>query len=331
MIGITGHGGYVPLYRVDRSAVASQQGANAPNETAVPARDENHVTMASEAADIALRRAGIDTSNLTGVFSASVTDRFAEHGLAAHVAYRIGATGDVRTADCRASRRASTDALLSAIDHVTARGTSALVVAADIVPAEPGHDEVATAGAGAGALVVEAEPTAPVAEVERQGSATTGFVERHRRHGEPAVSGDQKFEGLRGQETMTTAVSRAAGEGDEEAVDSGVVSVATERWARGVLDEGVKRHSTYEDVGDAGVAAFYLDLAHLLEMSSGGERTLAVACGAGGADALLLSVGESIPDEGLSVEQQVQSKEFVTYAKHLEYREAVDYQGVQMG
>jgi 3-hydroxy-3-methylglutaryl CoA synthase len=331
MVVVDGYGGYVPLYRVERDDVAAQTGGSASGETAVPARDENHVTMASEAAETALARADAGAGDLGAVVSASITDPFAEHGIAAHVAYRLQATGDVRTADLRSSGRAATDALLTARDFVRANDAPALVIAADVLPAEAGDDDAATAGAGAGAVVLAPDAEGSAASLQGVGQATTGFVERHRRHGEPAEGGDAKFEGQHG---FGPAVEQASGPA-LAAVDGqpslAVVAAANQRMASSALRQfgDVDHVSTFDDVGAAGTASFYLDLVHLLETADAGESAVALCYGAGGADAVTLETGSGVgADAGLSVAEQVDAKEYVTYAKHLEYREPVDYQGV---
>ncbi|MFB6143525.1 MAG: hypothetical protein ABEJ30_09320 [Halorientalis sp.] len=330
MVVIDGHGGYVPRYRVDRDAVASQHGGSASGESAVPARDENHVTMASEAAGNALARADVAGEDLDAVFAASVSDPFAEHGIAAHVAYRLGATGDVRTADLRATPRAATDALTTARTFVQATDGAALVVAADVLPAEPDHDDVATAGAGAGAVVLRPAAADPAATVEGVGQATTGFVERHRRHGEAAVAGDEKFEATHGFDPAVESAIERARDGVEEAPDRGVVGAANRRAAAGALGEfDAEQVSTFDRVGDAGAASVLVDFAHLLETADADESALVVAYGAGGADALALSTGPGVGAAGArSVETYLDASEQVSYARHLEYREPVEYEGV---
>jgi len=58
---------------------------------------------------------------------------------------------------------------------------------------------------------------------------------------------------------------------------------------------------------------------------------LAVVAGAGGADALVLETGAgTVATEGLTVTEAINNKEYVTYAKHREYRERVDYKGVSV-
>ncbi|WP_254547409.1 hypothetical protein [Halomarina pelagica] len=357
MVVIAGCGGYVPLYRIERETIAAQHGGSGRGESAVPARDENHVTMACEAAGTALARAGIEGGDLGAVFAASVTDPLAEHGIAAHVAYRFDATGDVRTGDFRATPRAAADALFAARAFVEATGERAIVVASDVLPAESGDGGEAYAGAGAGAVVVapdagrgnvagesanvdatdadatDADATdagdAPAATLTGWGQETTGFVERHREHGEPAIGGDARFERRYGaRPAAEAAVERALASAEIDAPARAVACAPDARLARTVLGGVEAEHvSTFDAVGSAGTASLLLDLAHLLETSEPGTPALAVCYGAGGADAVAFEVGEA-GKRGETVADLLDAKEYVTYAKHLEYREPVEYQGV---
>jgi 3-hydroxy-3-methylglutaryl CoA synthase len=330
MVVIDGAAGYVPLYRIEAETIAEQHGGRGRGEAAVPGRDENHVTMASEAAGTALERSGVGAGDLGAVFAASITDFYAEHGIAGPVAYRLGATGDVRTGDFQATGRAAGDALAVAREYVRATDEPALVAAADVMPVESGGEEEADVGAGAGAVVLRADADAPAASVEAVGQETTGFVERHREHGEPVQQGDARFERRHGvAPAASAAIDRAMEDGGSEPARA-VAAAPGYRLAQTALD-GVdaEQVTTFNDVGYAGAATLLLDLAHALESSDDGDALLAVAYGQGGADAVALAAGSgAAPEAGLSVADQIDAKEYVTYAKHLEYRENYDYQGV---
>lgn len=331
MVHIDGAGGYVPRYRIDRSEVAAQHGGSASGQSALPARDETLVTMASEAASTALDRT--DDPALDAVFSASVTDPFAEHGLAAQVAYRHGLEGDVRTGDFRASPRAATDALDAARRVVQATDGRALVVAADSMPVERGHDDEAYSGAAAGAVVLAADSDDPLADIHGVGAGTTGAVERHRLHGEPAEHGDRRFEG---EVVFAEAAEGATTRALETAPDFPshvVVGVPDQRMARGAIAEfpgEPEQVSTFADVGYAGAATFLLDLVHLLETAGADRTALGLSYGAGGADAVALTTRAAAADlsDGRTVADHIASGETVTYADHLKYRERPDYRGV---
>ncbi len=335
MTAIAGVGGYVPLYRIEREEIARQHGGSASGETAVAARDETPVTMASEAAGNALARADLAGADLDAVFAASVTDPLAEHGIAAHVAYRHGAEGDVRTGDFRGSPRAATDALAAGRHFVAATGGTALVVGADAMPVEPGHDDEPYSGAAAGAVAL-AESDDPAAKIHGVGANTTGFVERHREHGEPAEAGDRRVESEMGfGGAVPGAVERAlaaAPAGPEAAV----VAAPDQPTAAGAVSEfpgDVEHVSTFDRVGYAGTATFFLDLAHLLESAEADTTAVAVAYGAGGADAVALTVRDGAPGraettDATTVAEQLDAGEYVTYAEHLRYRERPEYEGV---
>jgi len=94
--------------------------------------------MASEATTAALERSAVDADDIGAVFAASVSDYFAEHGVAAQLAYRLGAPTDSRTGDFRGTARAAADALETARQYVRATEKPVVVAAADIMPVEPG-------------------------------------------------------------------------------------------------------------------------------------------------------------------------------------------------
>jgi hydroxymethylglutaryl-CoA synthase len=310
--------------------VAQQQGGRGRGESAVPARDENHVTMASEAGEEALARSALEPADLGAVVSASISDYFAEHGVAAPVAYRLGATGDVRTADFRSTGRAAADALALARSVVESSGEPTLVVAADVMPAEPGGDDEASAGAGAGAVVLRPDAEAPAARFTGHGTETTGFVERHREHGGQVQPGDDSFEREFGVDPAASAAIERATTDAGGQPDLAVASAPGYRMAKTALS-GVDADwiSTFNQVGYAGAATLLLDLAHALESADAGADLLAVAYGQGGADAFTLEAGSGAgADVGLPVAEQLEAKEYVPYAKHLAYRENVDYEGV---
>lgn len=329
MVVVDGVSGYVPLYRIDRADIAEQHGGRGGGESAVPGRDENHVTMASEAATTAVDRSAVGVSDLGAVFVASVSDYYAEHGIAAQLAYRLGATGDVRTADFQGTGRAAADAVAVAVEYVESTGQPTLVAAADIMPAEPGGDDEGFVGAGAGAVVLSPAGTADAtaATIEGLGQATTGFVERHREHGSPTQTGDDSFERSHGiTPAVTAALDRLGRDAAEYAVAS-APGYRQEQTALGPIE--AEPVSTFNEVGYAGTATLLLDVAHAIESADADDDVLAVAYGQGGADVLALTVAEGVDETvGLTVAEQIDAKEYVPYTKHLTYRENYDYQGV---
>lgn len=321
MVTIRGYGAYVPLYRIERTAIAEQHGDYAGGgETAVPAHDEDVVSLAVSAAKHALDHAGVDGTDLDAVYAATTSDPFDERGVAPHVGYAVGADGAVRTGDFQGSARAATNALLAADDTVTAgRAETALVVAADVLHADPGTSAEQTAGAGAGALVVGPDSASGVATVEDAASETTGFVGRFKRAGSSPQEGDGRFNRENYLDAVTGAVERL---GDVDP-DHAAVPEPDGGWgdrALSALDLDAESHGTFDAVGFAGAGSILLDTVAALDAAAAGDRVLLAAYGPGGSDAVELTVTD-VRDQEMTLQEYLDSKEYVTYAKHRDYRE----------
>jgi len=324
MTFVTGIGSYVPVYRIERNDVDPSHRRG--GETAVPGPDETHVTMATEAAREALDDAEITGTEVDAVLAASVSDPFAAHGIAAQVAYHFGAEGDVRTGDFSSTSRASSDAFSVGLDVIAAGADTVLIIGVDILPAHLTDDEFVFAGAGAGALVLQSGDTDAVASVSAFGRETTGFVERHRKHGEAATVGDDRFERRHGIRPAAAAAIDRARPPDGSTPDRGVITTTDRRAAQHVIgDHANKLTATFDNIGYVGTASLFLDIALALERSEPEETVLAVGYGPGGADAIILDVlQKSTP----SVEQSVARTEYVTYKEHMANRTQVTAGGV---
>src|SRR6266542_2855669 len=137
MIGILSVGGYVPRYRLSGKALCAVWGAGGAGERAVAGYDEDSLTMAAEAALIALH--GRDAKTVGACFLASTSAPYAEKSSAAIVATVADMPAAVLTADLGGSLRAGTTALRLALDMVKAGSAAhALVAAADVRPVAPG-------------------------------------------------------------------------------------------------------------------------------------------------------------------------------------------------
>ncbi|MDI6831037.1 MAG: OB-fold domain-containing protein [Actinomycetota bacterium] len=154
MIGIKSFGAYVPWLRMSRETIARSWGIpGAPGTVAVANFDEDSLTMACEAASDCL--AGLEASDLGGLFFASTTPPYAEKSSASLIAAVLDVTDEAYTCDIALSLRASTSALGAALDAVKAgKADDILVTAADARFAEPMTAWEQTLGDGAGAVLV---------------------------------------------------------------------------------------------------------------------------------------------------------------------------------
>ena len=151
---ILGVGTSVPSAGLAREAVVDAWGrsrARGVDAVAVPAPDEDTLTMGVAAAERALSAAGIDAGDLAGLAFATTTPPLAEEDLLPRLGAALGVPADARTHYAGRSTRAGTRALRAARD---AGAVPTLVVAADAPPAAPNSPEGHAAGAGAAALVL---------------------------------------------------------------------------------------------------------------------------------------------------------------------------------
>jgi hydroxymethylglutaryl-CoA synthase len=79
MVGIVGHGAYIPRNRIKVEEIAKVWGADAPSykrglqlqEKSVPSPDQDTITMSVEATKNAIKRAGIDPAEIGAVYVGS--------------------------------------------------------------------------------------------------------------------------------------------------------------------------------------------------------------------------------------------------------------------
>lgn len=325
MLSVHGYGSYIPRYRIERRTIAEQHGDHATDgETAVPAHDENSVTLGVNAAKNALSHADVAGAALDAVFVATTSDPFDVRGIAPHVAYALGANGDVRVGDFQGSARAATSALQAAADAVASESVeTALVVATDVLTAESGTNAERTAGAGAAALVVGQD--GEVGEIHAVAPNTTGFVGRFQRRGESPVHGDDRFNRDRGYLDAVTGAVERLGEEVDLAPTRAALPAPVDDWGDRALSQvaaEAQRHSSFDAIGDAGAASVLLDTALSLDAATPGEQLLVASYGPGGSDAFTLTTGAGVRREPeMTTSEYIESKEFVSYAKHHTYRE----------
>jgi hydroxymethylglutaryl-CoA synthase len=155
-VGVSAVGVAAPALRLSPSEVGRAWAAGSGRGAlAVCGADEDTLTLAWEAAERALRAAGIAPSAVSGLWWGTTRPPFAEGPSHAFLSTALGLGDDVSGALCAGSPHAGMEALVSAWDAVAAGHASvALVVASDaLLPGIGTAGETAT-GAGAAAVVL---------------------------------------------------------------------------------------------------------------------------------------------------------------------------------
>ncbi len=216
VVGIIGYGATVPRYRIKVQEIAEAWGVDAEafrrglmlEEKAVPAPDQDAVTLAVEAARMALKRAAIDPAEIGALYVGSESHPYAVKPSGAIVAEAIGATPHIHTADLEFACKAGTEALHICAETVAAgRIRYALAIGADTSQGAPGDPlEFATA-AGAAAFVIGTENL--VATIDAMTSYTTDIPDFWRREGRDFPRHGGRFTGEPGYFHHTTSAARA--------------------------------------------------------------------------------------------------------------------------
>jgi 3-hydroxy-3-methylglutaryl CoA synthase len=292
--GILAHGAYVPLLRLQRSAVAAANAWANPalkalgrGERSICNWDEDSLTMAVEAARDCLAAApGLVPERL---WFASTTAPFADRSNAGLVAAALALPESVLAQDSAGSLRAATSTLRLELES---REGTALVAASDHRLAKPGSvAELAYGDAAAALLVGEGDPVA-----EYLGGATVSrdLVDHYRAAG---VDVDYSLEDrwVR-DEGWLKIVPDAVGPLLERLgvppstiarfVFPGPRRIGTSLAKRLGLPESSPGDGLDGRLGHSGAAHPALLLAHALENAGPGELVLALGFGQG-ADALL--------------------------------------------
>jgi len=294
--GIAAAGVHVPRPRLPTAAQREVWDAvRAPGieSVAIPAADEDALTMAVAAAERALGAWDGDRADVASATLATTTPPSAEVGLGGRLALALALDDGVATAVL------STDLLAgaSALDRALDASGPALVAVADAPVGDPGADGQRL-GAGAAAFVVADDAAAPL--VERAWKTESNPGVRHRPSGGDLTGlGVNRYE--RG--AVGTGVGRAFDRLDVAADDLAGAALhqphagAPYRLARaiGLEPDVVARGLVADRLGDAGAAGVPLGLCAALAAAGPGDLTLAGFAGSeGGGAAFVLAGGLAV-------------------------------------
>jgi hydroxymethylglutaryl-CoA synthase len=289
-------GAYAPRGRLPTGAIEEAWGtlsASGVESVAVPAADEDALTMAVAAARRALSAAGVDGPDLRSVGFAASTPPNAEEDPTARLGAMLSVPDDATRQAFASSTRAGTRALRAVAE---AGGTPALVVAADVPRGEPADSFGQAAGAGAAAFVLREDGPVRIRGFAEHASPYPGTRFRE--------TGSERTEGLGvtsyDREAFRETLSAAVDGLDDPDPDAAAVQSpdgALPYRAAGALgldSETVNAGTTVHEIGDTGAASVPLGIATAL--AEGAETVLAAAYGSGaGADAAVLSASGSVP------------------------------------
>ncbi len=331
MRGIISAAGYLPHWRLQRSAVTEVLGANAGKGTrTVASYDEDALTMAVDAGRRVL--ADAPGARPSALWFATTSPTYAEktNATIAHAALRLDP--DVLAADAGAGLRGTNAALRSALRSTE---PAVLVLAGDVRTGMAGSTDEKDGGDAGAAILIggDADGAEVIAEYLGGASATREFLDRWREPGELRTRswedrfGEQRYADLAGA-AWTAGLKDAGLELDQVAR----VAIAGPRARAGA---GLSKQlgaaevqvidALAATVGYTGAAHPALLLASLLEQSEPGQ-VIALVSMADGADTFFFRVTEAAAARRSTsrivpvADQAAGGDDSLAYAKYLSWR-----------
>lgn len=319
MRGIAAAGIYVPRFRLESETIEEAWGTNhaaGVEQTAVPAADEDALTIAVAAAERALDGAALERSVIETVAVATTTPPLEEGDIVSRLVRALDLPADVASATATQHTAAGAEALSRALD---AEGP-ALVVAADCPEGEPAEADHPFGAAGA-AFVVDDDAVVPISDVAWHSDETPGIRFRERGDRDVESLGITTYERDAVREAVTAAVSSLAVDADSA---GGVAAHQRDgsfpyriTGDLPLSPEAVSAGTVADRIGDAGAATVPVGLLSALAAADDDELTIGTFFGGGSAAAVACE--GSLAVRGLEDLEAATTVDYPTYLRERGY------------
>ncbi len=309
-VGIVGYGAYIPAYRLPAEAISQlwrdgQDRNHLPiGQKSVPGPDEDTITMSIEAAQNAVKRAGINPRDIRAVWVGSESHPYAVKPSGTLLAQVLNIAPSTVSGDFEFACKAGTEAMQAAIAFTgSGMGEYALAVGMDTAQGKPGDALEYTAAAG-GAAFIFGQKDEALAILEGAYSFVTDTPDFFRRAYQKYPEHGNRFTGdLAYFYHIRSAVTQLMDELKLKPRDFSAAvfhqpnvkfpqKIATELGfgKEQIIDGLLSNH-----IGNTYAGAAVLGFTNILDRAKPGERILLVSFGSGaGSDAFSFVVTEKI-------------------------------------
>jgi hydroxymethylglutaryl-CoA synthase len=339
-VGIVGYGAYVPRYRIASEEIARVWGDDANIgrhldvlQKSVPGPDEDVATLSVEAARQAVRRGGIDPTDIGAIYVGSESHPYAVKPTGTIVQAALETGPWLTMADYEFACKAGTAAIQSGMGLVES-GMCKLVLAigADTSQGAPRNALEYSASAGAAAFLIGGDRKQILAEINHTVSFTTDTPDFWRREGQKYPSHGERFTGEpayfrhvreASERLMQNAAMKPDGydhcvfhqpNGKFPVTAAKKLGFSEPQWRHGLLAPRI---------GNTYSGAVLLGLANILDHAEPGARIFVCGYGSGaGSDAFDLTVTKNITRYARGKEELLETRladttpvDYATYAK----------------
>lgn len=337
-VGIVGWGSYIPRFRIKVEEIAKAQGKEGKKisqslgvlEKAVADLDEDTVTMAVEAAKIAINRARIEHPKIGAVFVGSESHPYAVKPSATVVAEALGLGHEYLTADLEFACKAGTTGLQIVAGFLESGLIDyGLVIGADRAQSKKGDVLEYTAASAAAAFILGRREREWVSRLEGFTSYTSDTPDFWRRQGKDYPSHGGRFTG---EVAYFRHIIQSTGDFlqkfKRKITDYDYVifhmpnKKFPERVAKrlGVSKTQLKPSMIVESIGNPYSASSLLALCAVLEKAEADQSILLTSYGSGaGADTLSFKTTTLLikKQRGPTVDSFIKEREEIDYIEYL--------------
>ncbi|MEM4284151.1 MAG: hydroxymethylglutaryl-CoA synthase [Candidatus Caldarchaeum sp.] len=338
---IHGYGCYLPRYRISGEEIARVWGKSSAElpvkEKAVAGLDEDTITMAAEAARMALVRAGVEPSRVQAVHVGTESKPYAVKPSGTLVAEILGVSRHVTTADFEFACKAGTEAMQMVTALVeTGRIEFGLAIGADTAQGRPGDALEYTAASGAAAYLIGRNGSDCVAKFEYSTSYVSDTPDFWRRSYERYPMHGSRFTGEPAYFHHTLSALKTVLEENGFTINdidyfvfhqpnvkfpfavSKILSIPMEKVKPGIVADVV---------GNTYAACSMIGLAKVLDIAKPGQRIVMTSYGSGaGSDSFVLTVCDGVEEKrgrGPSFSQLLSRRKPIDYSTYLKFRDKI--------
>mgnify|MGYP000170858714 CR=1 FL=1 len=308
-VGIYGYGAYIPRFVIEAENIASVWG-----RTIAPVKskrfasiDEDAITMAYEAAKIAIESSNIDKSKIEAIFIGSESKPYAVKPSGTVVAEALGISSNALSADFEFACKAGTEAIQVVMGLVASRMIKyGMAIGSDTAQGRPGDELEFTAAAGSAAYIISRASEGVIAEIEASTSYISDTPDFWRRSGEKYPRHLYRFTGAPGYFHHVISAVKLLFEKFGYSVsdfDYAVFHQPNTKFPQrvasilGFSKEQINPGLLSPIIGNAYSASSLLGLAAVLDIAKPGQRILLASFGSGaGSDAFSILVTDLIEE-----------------------------------
>lgn len=343
-VGIKGYAGYVPRYRITPKEIGKTWGKDGETmgkglrveSKSVPSPDEDVVTISTQAAKWAMKRADVKAKELEAIYVGSESHPYAVKPTATIVGASLAATPDMTAADYEFACKAGTAAFQTCMGLVSSGMIeNGMAIGADTSQGAPGDALEYTAAAGGAAFIIGSENL--IATIEETVSYTTDTPDFWRREGEDYPQHGGRFTGKPAYFKHVTNCTEKLLEKTGTEPDDYDYAVFHQPNGKFPMKAGKKMGFSKEQlkpgllvpkIGNTYSGAVPLGLSATLDQADPGDRILVTSYGSGaGSDSFDIKVEENIEKvkeiEVPTIQEVISDEKFISYSVYAKYREKI--------